>query len=361
MSLQDDDPNKWCYPEHTKVKHELLGKYLRGWTCILGKYYSKICFFDCFAGRGSYFTDDEDNSGSPLRVLRLAKHMENNYNHYVLSFIEKNKNNFDNLMKELDKEGWDKQKITVNTYNDEFSVVAQELLNYFKEKNLTLAPSFFFIDPFGYKGVPFSLVRDIFSFQRTEVLFTFMTRDITRFLTAENNEITCNELFGDDSWKNVINKQDTEHALVELYMEKLKKEANVKFVLPFRVGADEIRSTTYYLIHASTNFKAYKLMKEVAYKKSRGRFSFFGPDEQITPLTMFEDTIPKTKEYLLEKFHEQELKFSEIVELTYPDKAWIIEGDLKRAIKELSDEKKIVTERVGKMGGLKPFSVIKFL
>jgi three-Cys-motif partner protein len=361
MALQDDDPSKWCYPEHTKVKHEILGKYLRGWTCILGNYYSRICFFDCFAGRGTYFTEDEDNSGSPLRALRIAKHMQKNYHHYVFTFIEKNKNNYENLLIELEKEGWDKQKITVNTYNNEFSTVAQEMFDYYKEKNLTLAPSFFFIDPFGYKGIPFTIVKNIFSYQRTEVLFTFMTRDITRFLTADNNEIACNELFGDDSWKNAINKKDKEHALVELYIEKLKKEANVKFILPFRVGADEIRSTTYYLIHASTNFKAFKLMKEIAYKKSRGRFSFFGPDEQITPLTMFDNTIPKTKDYLLEKFPQQELKFSEIIEITYPDKAWIIEGDLKKALKELNNEKKIIIDNAGKKGGLKPYSNVKFL
>jgi three-Cys-motif partner protein len=291
----------------------------------------------------------------------MAKHMQNNYNNFVFIFIEKNKNNYENLMKELKNEGWDKQKITINTYNEEFSNVAQELFNHFKEKNLTLAPSFFFIDPFGYKGIPFSLIKDIFSYPRTEVLFTFMTRDIARFLTAENNETACNELFGDDSWKNALKQSDKEHALVELYMEKLKSEANVKFVLPFRVGSDEIRSTTYYLIHASAHFKAYKLMKEVAYKRSKGRFGFFGPDDKLTPLTMFDDSISKTKAYLVKKFQQQELKFREIIELTYPDKDWVIEGDLKKALKELKEENKVILQKVGKKGGLKPYSIVKFL
>ena len=176
MALPDDNPEKWKYHEHTKVKHELLEKYLRGWICILGGYYTRICFFDCFAGRGTYVTEEKDNLGSPLRALRLAKRMKKNYDKFVFTFIERNPNNYKNLVEELKKEGWDDKKITIKTYNDTFSNVAGDILDYFKKNDLALAPSFFFIDPFGYKGIPFSVVKDILSFKRTEILFTFMTK-----------------------------------------------------------------------------------------------------------------------------------------------------------------------------------------
>jgi hypothetical protein len=41
--MKDSDPEKWVYREHTRVKNEILEKYLRGWVPILGKYHKRIC------------------------------------------------------------------------------------------------------------------------------------------------------------------------------------------------------------------------------------------------------------------------------------------------------------------------------
>jgi three-Cys-motif partner protein len=53
MPLPDDSPEKWNYKEHTRVKHEILSKYLDGWSKILGKSHN-LNIFDCFAGRGKF-------------------------------------------------------------------------------------------------------------------------------------------------------------------------------------------------------------------------------------------------------------------------------------------------------------------
>jgi three-Cys-motif partner protein len=60
--VSDRDPLKWIYKEHTRVKHELLDKYLGGWIPILGSRNDRLLIFDGFAGRGEY---EDGTPGSP--------------------------------------------------------------------------------------------------------------------------------------------------------------------------------------------------------------------------------------------------------------------------------------------------------
>jgi len=96
MVLPDDHPEKWMYSEHTKVKHEILQKYLKGWVFHLGRFHDRICFYDCFAGRGEYENNGDRNPGSPILALRLFKEIEKNFKNATLIFIEKNLNNCQN-------------------------------------------------------------------------------------------------------------------------------------------------------------------------------------------------------------------------------------------------------------------------
>ena len=64
------------------------------------------------------------------------------------------------------------------------------------EVGAKLAPSVFFVDPFGFGGVPFEVIKDILSIPRTEVFITFMYCDINRFLESPAAQAALNELFG---------------------------------------------------------------------------------------------------------------------------------------------------------------------
>jgi len=224
-----------------------------------------------------------------------------------------------------------------------------------------LAPSFFFIDPFGFKGIPLPIIKEILSFPKTEILFTFMARDLNRFLDSPKHEDSCAELFGDICWKEIINSDNREHVLVDLYRRKLVEVAGVKYTLPFRVCGDELRATTYYLIHASNHIEAFRLMKDITYNQSKGRFGFFGPDDKIVPLSQFFDTIPETRKYLLNKFSGNEITFKKMVEESYLDVKNVAPAkDLRAAIKELYSEGIIELSNIGKRGGINEYTIIKF-
>ena len=95
MPLPDNAPEKWEYREHTKVKLEILSKYLRSWIQILcGKNRNpRVLYFDCFTGRGKY---EDGSDGSPLIAMKKASYVQNKLGYpeeVVCIFIEFKLNN----------------------------------------------------------------------------------------------------------------------------------------------------------------------------------------------------------------------------------------------------------------------------
>ncbi len=188
--MKDSALEKWEYREHTRVKHILLEKYLDAWIPILGRYNPRICYFDGFAGRGEYIDIKTRQTilGSPLIALKVADRRSEYYEKLICFFIEKDEDNFKNLEEGLERErpnvkNW--QKIEIETRNDEFANVIEEIFENMSEGHI-LVPSFLFVDPFGFSGIPFSVITRILSNPKTEVFFTFMVRDITRLSRCRN-------------------------------------------------------------------------------------------------------------------------------------------------------------------------------
>ncbi|MBA7637785.1 hypothetical protein ES703_45434 [subsurface metagenome] len=127
-----------------------------------------------------------------------------------------------------------------------------------------IAPSFFFIDPFGFSGVPFETVKSILSLPRTEIFFTFMTQSISRFLALPNVEEALDELYPTSEWRQILNRsEERDQALKDLYIKCLHKIAGVKHTWAFSVSTDKKYHTLYYLIHATNNIDGHKIMKEI--------------------------------------------------------------------------------------------------
>jgi len=270
--------------------------------------------------------------------------------------IEKDKDNFENLKQRIKKEG-EGDKIHIHLHNASFSEVVGEIMDYLEEKNSQLYPSFFFIDPFGFSDVPSELVTKILSYKKTEIFFTFMARDINRFLSSEKHENALNMLYWNDEWKKAIQEKNRDIALVELYERQLKEFGKAKYILPFKVCMDQMRQTVYYLIHASNHFKAYKLMKDIAYKQSDGRFGFFGPDDNTRSLLQFQEPAENIKKYLLENFSGQIINMSELMEKYYVNTPYI-QSDIWGTLQKLHKDEVIKITGLGSRGGYRENAII---
>ena len=363
MVLSDESDEKWRYSTHTKVKHEVLSKYLEVWSNILGTYHN-LNIFDCFAGRGRY-TDGSE--GSPLKILQILINLkdtqgkpENAYCH----FIEKNKNNHDNLcdeIKNFQTQNTGLEWLGIKSYNDEFSNILDKII---RDNDDNISPAFFFIDPFGFSGIPLEQIKKILSYPKTEVFITFMTRDVNRFLESPPHQSPIQELFGCENVQEKITQEPyygltREQAILKLYRNQLHEEAGVDYTFPFQVKADRNLQTVYYLIHCTNNPMGCELMKAIMYNSgTEGRFGYFGPAEGQLLLESFYE-VETLCNYILEKYNAKKISF---INLIYENlmETTSIRKHYREAILQLERENQIQIRNKGPRGGINDNTTLIF-
>lgn len=168
---------------HTKVKHEILRKYLEKWFPILGQYNKSLVFIDGFAGPGRYQSGD---SGSPLIALDTAiNHSSNLTSNISFLFIEKRQDRFNNLKEEISRLNLP-PNLKPFPKNGCFNEIMTKFFQHEPNFPPTTNPTFAFIDPSGFKGLPFSIITNILQRESYEVFITFTRRDINRFLEKQD-------------------------------------------------------------------------------------------------------------------------------------------------------------------------------
>lgn len=282
MGTSDSDPSKWDYPPHTKAKHDMLAAYLDGWFPILSSWNGRVLFFDGFAGRGRY-TDGSE--GSPLVALRrLVEHRsfpQMSRREFVFYLVEANKENAESLEKEIaalkaEKAPW---PANVKTYviNDKFDVTATAMIEHLREQKRRMAPTFAFVDPFGYSGLPMDLLADLLDYGRSEVFVNFMVGHVQRFIERVGQEKAMLDLFG-LSVEEVLQDHDGVSDRVEhlraVYERQLRERAGFEYVQSFAM-VNKTGNIGYYLLHGTRHPKGVELMKDAMWKVDPGGGNIF--------------------------------------------------------------------------------------
>jgi hypothetical protein len=170
-----------------------------------------------------------------------------------------------------------------------------------------LAPAFVFIDPFGFTGIPFSLIKRIMENEKCEVLVTFMYEEINRFIKDKTLWDRLEETFGTDKWKNVISEKDSrkrEELLRGIYRNQLEQEAGIKYVQSFKM-LNKVNKTDYFLFFGTTNVTGLRKMKEAMWKIDRtGLFQFSDATYNPAQPMLFEPepNYPLLKQIILSEF-----------------------------------------------------------
>ncbi len=254
----------WKIEPHTKAKHEILRRYLGAWFPILGSRIPRIVYIDGFCGPGRY-SDGED--GSPIIALKEAlKQPVLATSDVNFLFIDERADRINHLNSEISL-----LKIPSNFHVhcivNEFENTLTRILDGLQQNGHQLAPTFAFIDPFGFAGAPFSLVKRLLSNQRTEVFINIMIEFVNRFADHPSDAVTRNikQLLGasDAEITNVVNSQDRILAFQQLYQDNLHKYA--KFVRFFEMY-DDNNNLIYYLFFASNHPLGHKKMKEAFWR-----------------------------------------------------------------------------------------------
>jgi three-Cys-motif partner protein len=294
----------WDLEDHTAAKHEILRRYLAAWFPILtiGGFNKRVLFLDGFAGPGVY---SHGEPGSPVIALEaLVTHPlfeRLSHTEFVFFFIEKDRERFTSLEGEVER-FWDRRggkppNVRVHSINDEFAAIAASVVADLEEQKKKLAPTFAFVDPFGWSGVDLDVICRLLAFDKCEVFFNFMYDSLNRFLVHEPTAHHRRALFGTDEYLQADGLPPDERAafLHDLYKRQLEKEGGFKFVHSFEM-VNRQGHTVYSLFYGTRSIDGLRVMKDAMWAadpvggvrfsdRLAGQPVLFGDEPDFRPLT----------------------------------------------------------------------------
>ena len=279
----------WPMDDHTRAKHEILRRYLDAWLPIMTRFNEHIVYIDGFAGPGEY---DGGEPGSPL--IAIDAFLKHSYipmreKGVLFLFIEQDAARCEYL-EQLLAQRWQTQglppKAKYEIYQGNFDETMTTLLTEIEEQQEQMAPTFAFIDPFGYSHTPMRTIKRLMSHPKCEVLITFMYEEINRFITADyqNKAKQYDTLFGTPAWREIENaissstafslSQERINFIHNLYSDQLRNVGCAKYVRSFRMR-NKRNATDYFLFFGTRSLRGMTKMKEAMWKVDQtGTYEF---------------------------------------------------------------------------------------
>lgn len=287
---------------------------MQAWVPILGQSgFSELVYIDGFAGPGRY-SNGED--GSPVIAVKAALERRNQISSMTFLFVEKNIDRADMLERVLGDISTPGHFAIRIAGGSTFQQSVTSFLNERTQGGRQLPPTFAFIDPFGWRDVPFDLVCRILSFPRCEVLITFMYEEINRFISLPDQTPNFDALFGTDEWRDIGTlgePRERNRRLHDLYMAQLRNQADARYVRSFEMRNDR-NVTDYYLFYATNHLLGLKKMKESMWRVDEsGEFRFSDATDR-NQLVLFgtEPRFDILRDQIIERFSGRETTIGEI-------------------------------------------------
>jgi three-Cys-motif partner protein len=263
MTTQTDHTDAMYWADYDGLqdrKHKLLARYLDAWFPILATRQGLIMYVESHAGRGVHETGD---AGSPIVALRrLLNHSQRER---ILRgctvgfhFFENNPTNAAILEAEVQKLSDRPERVKVNVYGEDYAAALTELLDELEADGTRLAPSFAFVDPYGY-SLSGALLNRFLKAGTTELLLNFMSRYIDIAIKATDKDELLDRLFQTPSWRElraIADRTERINAAINLFAAGL--DARYKRWVSMRGDADEIK---YILLHATNNLEGLRQFK----------------------------------------------------------------------------------------------------
>lgn len=304
----------WNIEPHTEVKHAILRKYLDAWLPIMTRWNGRVLYIDGFAGPCEYIGGKD---GSPIIAIKsVLEHKASIRSEIIMDFIEADRQRCECLEQKV---GSMKTPPNIKTVCicAKFDETLTGIFKYIDEQKARLAPSFVFIDPFGFTGIPFTLIKRIMENPKCEVLITFMYEEINRFISDSKLWDSLIQTFSTDKWKQVIPEKDSKKRLELLhaiYKEQLEKEAGVKFVRSFKM-VNKTNKADYFLFFGTNNITGLKKMKEAMWRVDKnGTFQFSDSTHNPNQPVLFElePDYYQLKKILLKEFKGKSVSIAEL-------------------------------------------------
>lgn len=337
--------------EQSIIKARIVAKYFWAWAKVIiasvRNADKRIAYVDLFAGPGRY---KDETVSTPLRVLETAISDPQLSQMLVTLFNDKDFNNARALQTAINQlPGIGTLKYKPQVLNQE---VGTEIVKMFDKMHMI--PTFFFVDPWGYKGLSLGLINSVLKNWGCDCVFFFNYNRVNMGLTNEVVSEHMNVLFGEERASRIrglltgLSSTERESLIVEELSNALR-DMGGKYVLPFSFRNESGTRTTHHLIFVSKDFKGYEIMKDVMAKESSEATQGV-PSLQYSPAserfrTLFDLTTPleDLEEELLKRYAGRTLTMRDIY-LDHSVGRPFLGRNYKRALNNLEAAGKIIAD-----------------
>lgn len=316
MAVQNFFDNK--PKDHTRLKLQVLDKYLQAYSEIMSRVFSSIAFIDPYAGAGKYLDGSE---GSPIIMCRHASH--------ILEIEGAKCKKVKYFGNEFDINNYENLKQSLQPYAKISNITQKDAKDFIKQCLEKVCPryssSFFFVDPFNYSFLKedieqiFNVCESYFHKCQAEVVLFLPASNVYRF--KSNTEYKAINDFINSY--NICVDEDTSP---KKFIERVRKaiQENGKYCVSMELKAG---TNTYALFFIGKNLYGVEKFLEARDKCQ---------DEDITrSLFILPDT---TEGILAERIKQQEITNKELYE-------WALSNNFSK--KQLMNALKLLEEKYG--------------
>jgi len=332
----------WKYEEQTKIKHQVFADYFDKWVKILG-HANPLNYIDCFGGKGAYKDGKGDiYFGSPIIAAQIIQnnreHLDRDVGLVIIDSDSDNIGNIQNIIR------YKNIRIKPEYVSKDFDVAINNIL----DEHPKLAPTFFFVDPFGFK-IKIATLKRMMEISKSEILLNFMYNGVNRNLGVKDADKILIDLFGTDEWqklRHLKKSREKEKHIVELFRKKLKEFS--RFVYPYRLCFPEMNRTYYYLFHLTNYYLGCEVMKSSFAKHNFGRVEYRGKAKnQMTFLDYENVKIDEVKRLLVKCYKNSVKTFLEILEDQVDETPYLVKH-YRHAIKQMEIDGEVTILRKNK-------------
>ncbi len=296
--------------DQSRVKAELIEKYFTAWSTVMKSQVEsrggRIAYIDLFAGPGRY----KDGAASvPLLILEKALASDFLRQSLVTIFNDKDSDNTQSLQSEIGK----LPDIATMKYKPQImnSEVGDNIVKTFAKMNLV--PTFFFVDPWGYKGLSLQLINSVLKDWGCDCVFFFNYNRINAGMGNQIVKTHMDALFGEkraDALRvrlSNLSPAFRELAIVEELTEAIQ-EMGGTYVLPFTFKRENGNRTSHHLFFISKHVLGYKIMKGIMANASSEKidgvasFAYSAAPKEMPLLFEFARPLTELGEMLLSAF-----------------------------------------------------------
>lgn len=340
--------------EQSLIKARIVSKYFSAWSRVIlatqkkyPQHAQRMAYVDLFAGPGRY---DDQSKSTPVLVLETILANQELSNRVVTLFNDKDQANVESLQKAINElDGINNLKYTPKFYNEE---VGDEIAAMFAGSSLV--PTFFFVDPWGYKGLSLKLVSSIIKDWGCDCVFFFNYNRVNMGVNNDSIKKHMISLFGEECLEQLQKEctgktpAEREMIVVQALCDSLKQNGS-KYVLPFRFRNEQGTRTSHHLIFLCKNFRGYEIMKEIMYAESSERvgdvasFEYNPRDAHFKQGSVFDylsRPLDELGDMLLEQYAGKVIDFLELYQEHSVDKPYI-KKNYKDALRTLYENGKI--------------------